>query len=395
MPTCCISLVSLYLYTQKPDFDKQLHLVFLVEDFPDFLLNETNCLLKAESIQQQYVLTDTIRMLNTNFGRESIEIMRLEEREKLIEEKVENIMALDIALLKFIESVPERIEQNSFKLPQNADVPYLVGEYMSIKEKQIVSKISKAMDLYNTAEFNENFIPLPKFQHVLFNNLSYTSRVVENHVIESAGNDIQLQHEYRLLVNFADEFFKSSKIREMIELEESAFNWDKMNTGIELRQTLFALASMFSESKETHDYINRFFGHKDNDIDREEKVNAKHANLSSMSLRSCYLYSTKFMILTLYFMFLEENAEKNQSKCEIKNNIEEFRNQLILILTRMIEHLIEYIQFKAASNKYKVYYSQLPLIDIENLDAKKRPITSLMYIMQYALNFAPFLCNSI
>lgn len=417
----CISIFALYNYAMMQDFEQQLHLVFLVEDYPQFLLNEVNCLLKAESIQKQYVLTDKIRLLHKDFGRKySIgDSVTLSVREQQIEQKVENIMALDIALLKFIESVPDRIEQNSFKLPQNADVPYLVGEYMSIKEKQIVSKISKALDLYNTAEFSDSFEPIAKLETVVFNNTLYLTRINESELQRLTQNNDDFKHDYRLLVEFCDEFFKSSENRSIAEMRADQIPWKLTNFGVDTQQILIAMASVFSPDNDTYYRLKMFFANNDPTIDQDNSVkSAKRRMLSIRSLRESALYSNKIMILTLYFMFMEENDElleqappaesseldKSKTKRKRKSsaassrlprNVEEYRNQFIIVLNRMIQHLLEYTQFKAASKDYKIRYSQLPIIDMHGLDAKKRPITSLIYVMQYALNFAPFLCSTV
>lgn len=395
-----ISILTLYAYTQMKNFESQIHLVFLMEDYPDFLLNEINSLLKAASLEKQYNFSDKIGLVVDNCGRRLkqniIQQPSLAELEKSIENNVENIIALDIALLKFIHSVPDRIEQNSFKLPQNADVPYLMNEYLSIKEKQVISKISKSYELYQLADFNSSFVQIKKLDNVIFNNNLYLTRIKKKKLKEVTGDDVEREHDYRLLVDFCEKFFENSKYRSISDVNPFNIPGEILKVNIDLRQILYTMASVFSSSSETHRFITQFFYDVDPTVDQNENTKAKRTQLSVMTIRECTQYATKIMILIIYFMFIEENnIISDNINQQLPKLLEEYRNQIILCLSHMINHLVEYIDFKAKFKENKIRYSTLPLIDVKNFDSKNQPITHLIYLLQYTLNFAPFLCNSI
>ncbi|CAD6995462.1 unnamed protein product [Ceratitis capitata] len=63
-----------------------------------------------------------ISLLHPEFGTEKMEKVSVQDRGKAVEEKVKNIISIDIAILDFISKLPDLIVTNSFQLPQNADV---------------------------------------------------------------------------------------------------------------------------------------------------------------------------------------------------------------------------------------------------------------------------------
>lgn len=390
-----ISIVSLCLYTQIPDFENQLHLVFLIEDYPKQLLNQINCLVKAENIHMQYMFEDKIKLIDKEYGKNKLNQLSLSQYEKSIENKIESIMTLDIELLRFISTVPDRIENNSFKLPKNADVSYLMNEYIMIKEKQIISKINKAYNLSKLAQFNSNFVELHKLSNVTFNNERYLSRVKKVKKDQEIDN-IDDEHDYILLLDFISIFFENKSYR---TIDEKQLLKADLLVNLDARQISYAMASMFSTDQKIHQKISLFFS---NDILNEEINNDTSKRkktsmlISKMTLRECKSYANRIMVIIVYFMLLEKhNKVSNNNFIKIPKYLENYRNQLIIILNRMIKHLIEYIQFKATSDKYKIVYSVLPLIQIKNIDPKKEPITEFIHILQYTLNFASFLCNSL
>lgn len=394
-----ISILSLYFYVKRKNFENDIHLIFFNYGYAEMLLNEIDSISKASHIQSQYMIQDKVRLVQPNYGKTSMEAASISEREAAIEEKVENIISLDIALLKFISSVPEIIEKNSFKLPKNADMPYLVNEYKIIKEQRIMQIISKSLDLYSSAEFVDSYRAIGKLESVEFNNQMYTSRFDQNIMEHGSENNI---HNHILMINFFNMFFENSKYRTVSEINSQTFPRSLLNFSVDLRQTLYAMSSMFSVTEKTHTFITNFFNKSgaNNALDQNENLKAKRPTLSVMTRREASTYANRFMVLVVYFMFIEENNDLNSNNDKLPPFIEEYRNQFILVMNRILEHLIEYIQFKVYSSRIdgnineQTIFSQLPLIDIDNLDPNKRPITNIVYAIQYALNFAPFLCNA-
>lgn len=373
-----LSILTLYNYVHTENFEKQIHLIFLVEGLPEMVLDEVNMILKAGTMDRQYHLTKQIHMFEPNFGSESIEIVSLRERELAIEEKVENIMALDIGLIKFVATVPGLIEKNSFKLPTNVDSDYLIGEYMSIKEKQVMHKISKALDLYNKVDFSVETHMVKKHETVIFDNDNYTERKPEN---------IQCDHEYELLINFINLFFSNNKTRNLLLPDEFELPTELLLIGIDIRQVLYSMASMYSPNDEMNRNLRDFFrGNSEIDNEEEERAPKKRRNALYRSLRESYNYSHKILILLLFFMVKEEAGETN-----FVDYIAEIRNQLILTLGRMLEHLISYIQFKSRDENYKIKFSRMPLSKFPSDDM---PLSKVFNSIQYALNFLPFIVDN-
>lgn len=411
--TSFISIITLYNYTQMNKFEEQCHLIFLLEDFPEVVLAQVNAILKAESIDKQYQFADKISLMTPEFGTKVGSFQtNVQLYEQRIEQKVKQIMEIDLALLKFIASVPERIEQNSFKLPVNVDIPYLVGEYMSIKEKQIVAKISKALELQNISVINSAFEMAPKLEKCIFDNTQYTARTpaaARLNQLTDNGNP-QLMHDYQLLVDFCDIFFNNERVRTTLtERNISQIPAQFLTIGIDIRQVLSSLASMYSPTDEQNRNIRNFFsdgggrsnedGMQVDDIDGDESVKAtskRRRRFISRSRRESTIYAHKIMVLLVYFICLEDSTDPDWLS-KIPLPIREFRAQLVITLNRMIEHLLEYIQFKANSDAYKIVFSRLPLVRPNEPfnTGNNRFITHMMYVLQYALNYAAFLYNAV
>lgn len=392
----CLSVMTLYNYVMMDGYESQLHLVFCIKNLPELLLAETISILKAESIQKQYVLTDSIRHLSPDFAKQLVKHENLEIRERRITDCVENIIALDIAILKYIEQIPDIVAKHSFKVPQNADFSYLMGEYKTIKEKQIIAKISKALNLYDISKFNDMYEETPKLKHILFDNTKYTSRVPSVVDLYTNNGDPILTHDYALLVDFVDYFVKNQKVRSLEDIKSSTIPADLLNISLDVRQVLYALASVFSASDSTNLQLRLFFEDKVNtavDCD-ESEISKKRMFIMNRSNRESTKYANTFMMLLVYFTLIEDNIYRKKVVDVMPRHIHELYNQFIIVLIRMIEHLLEYIQFRALTNSNKVLYSRLPIIVDGYADLKNMPITNLMFTLQYTLNFAPFLVYS-
>lgn len=408
--TITLSIITLYNYVHTEGYEHQLHLVFMVDGLAAMLLNETNLLLKAATMDRQYVLAEQMQLIEPKFGDREIEVVSLRERELAIEEKVENIISLDLALLRFVGTLPDLVERNSFKLPTNVDADYLIGEYMTIKEKQIVLKISKALELYNLADFNDAFEAIPKLDRVVFNNDNYTSRLPDSNKVDASTmtTSSALEHEYRLLIDFCDLFFGSSSLRSVANAENIP-TADILNIGVDVRQVLYAMSSMFATDEEnTNRRLKLFFEYGSADaIDDMDTTldSSKRLNSTNRSLRESRNYSNKFLILLIYFLSFEEDTEDDEDdedNVRMPRYVEELRNQCVLTLTRMLEHLLEYIQFKSSDPKYKIKFSRLPLCSNRNCEgdmddasvSQRRPISVLIKSLQYALNFGSFVSST-
>lgn len=392
MTSKCLSILSLVLYTQQPNYENLLHLLFATPDYCDFVLNEVNSLIKASNLQSQYVLEREIKLVQPSFGTMQMEKATIKEREDAIEEKVENIMAMDIAILKFISTVPEYVEKNSFYLPKNVDVPYLVNELLTFQERQKITVISNAYEIYQNAQFNTSYQVIPKIDTVVFNNELFLSRIRKDKM-EKHTTDFEMEHDYRLLVNFCNLFFENSRNRSFTHITALKISQHITFTP-DLRQVLYAMSSTFSADERVHRSVSQFFNKSA--LDNNKNFTTKRARLTTMTLRKCHQYTNNILILIIYFMVIEDNNDVDNNGDPLPPNVEDYRNQLMYILSRMLEHLLEYIKFKARDiENYKIKYSQLPLNNIPGLSESTRPITFIMYNLQYALNFAPFLFQSL
>ena len=387
-----VSILTLYFYTRDINFTNSLHLVFLIPEYHKHLLNEIASIVKASNIQNQYKIQEFITKFKPDYGMSRMERIYNDDREYLIEEKIENIISLDIAILEFISSVPERIEQNSFQLPRNADIPYLIGEYMGLKEKQIVSKISYAYELIHNKNYNTSFQKIDIIQDVTFNNNKYLTRVEEEKVKDLTEAE---EHDYYLLIDFLNHFFENSQNRNYRTMNSSNLP-TYLSYVVEVRQILYAMASTFAIDNSVHRELSNYFYKENPELDQNEMFEGlKRKYLSHMTLRESIKYSNKIMTLLVSFMLIEESNDVNNIIDEMPKNILEYRNQFILILNRMIEQYIAYTLFKVSTGGYIIKYSTLPLIDVPSFDAAKRPISHLIYILQYALNFIPFLSGTL
>lgn len=393
-----ISIFSLYNYTQNENFYRQLHLVFLIEDFPEILLNETNAIIKAASCQQQYLFTDHIKLLNGTFGEKRIETMTLRQREASIETKVENIIALDIALLKFIASVPERIEQNSFKLPRNVDKSYMMNEYMTIMERQIILKISQALKEYQQINVDEIYTPAKKLRFFEFQDTAYIKQLPsEEKLNRLTQNQDELYSDYLKLNQFVTTVFKNSNIRSMMD-GNSQYIQEALPSSIDTRQVLYSMTLMFMYT-ENRNYMttlrDAFQTTPDIDQDESQRGSSKRRKFQFQTQREAEIYIYKIIVLLVHFMYVEEQYPNVDINTILQQNLIDVRNQLILILTRMIDHLLMYIQFKnKKDHSKKLVYSKLPIRDTRELNATNQQITFLLYVLQYTLNFAPFLIRA-
>lgn len=378
----CLSVLCLYNYVFLDGFENNLHLVFCVENLPELLLNQTICLLKAASIQNQYVISEQIRMFRPDFATCPLTGENLHIIENRIHNTIENIMAMDIALLKYVATVPEQIEKHSYKFPRNVDIAYLMGEYTSAKEKQIIYKISKALKLYEMSKFNDNFQQTYKLNGIKFDNTNYTSR------LSSMDDDLIKLHDSKLLIEFSENFFKNKKIQSLRDVTTGNIPKQLLHLSVEIRETLFALSSVFSMSNDTNRQLRIFF--EGSKYFKESTL--KKAKSIQLTYRESYTYSMKFMTLVLYFTLIEENRYRNNIDDVMPDELLQLRNQFIIILTRMLEHIVDYIQYQS-NIKSKITYSMLPIISGFD-DLKNMPITTLLFTMQYTLNFASFLINS-
>lgn len=423
----CLSILTLCNYAQLEGYDRKIHLIFCVENLPEIIMNETRNILKAESIQYQYVFQDTIRLFEPNFGRTINENFDIKAQERKIADKVENIIAIDIALLKFVAKVPDLVAKNSFKLPRNVDTNYLMKEYMTIKEKQIITKLSKAIAMYNISDMNETFEQTFKLETAIFNDAEYMSRIPTNSM--DYTNATQM-HDYKLLVDFVDNFFTNSRLRAAIQMttsDGSDMPNDLFDISIDERQVLSAMASMFSISDDTNRNLRLFFENGntnnggansqsmmvvDEPAGEEEEITVvrdsstsrfKKVISSNRSKRESTTYATKILILLVYFTIMEEN----RCKCDeaaaataappLTTNVRVIRNVLIRVLTRMVEHILEYVQYLSTkSENQKIRYSRLPIISnvLSMCNLREMPITNLLFTLQYTLNFAAFIINA-
>lgn len=371
----CISAYALYCYTQRPRFEEQIHLVFAVKNFPEHLENEINAISVAANIQLKYLLKEKIQLLSKDFQiQQKYNEKSVAECEQEIHDCVENIMALDLALLKFASSVPDMVKNNCFSIPANADEQYLVREYMSIKEQQMIAKISKSYRAVIADTFNEVFKEAPKINDIIFNNSRYTSRVSPKDL------DKIREPEYMLLLDLISSFFEHKENRDV-----STYLPKHLTTqGVDVRTVTYTMVAAFSNDKDILTHLNKFISLKPMPVDAVKRVKTMQ-----MTLRQCSAYAKTFMVLIVYLILGEEN------ETELHPMFEDYRRQVIITLSSLIYQLLEYIQYKTIKKKQNILYSKLPLINIENISSGRYPILRLIYVMQYCLNFAAFLFNTI
>lgn len=379
-----ISILTLFFYTRNQKFLQQIHLIFLIDnEFPRTVLDSINLILRAQTIQNQYNFANKITLLDENFGDTELAVTSVRSRELAIEEKIENIMALDIAILEFIASVPKLVERNSFKLPGNFSVDYLVSELVSVNERQIISRLAKTFDIYEAADVCNMFEPL-----VL--NTSFGGERTTKRYRHRDGDEDDLEHNKVQFTRFWSIFSNQGGG------DDDEIPGEDMT--IELRQLLFAMATLFSaDSERVHAQLRDMFLRVD--IDREHSVKATKRKLlgniiNDMSVEQSRVYAGRAMFLIVHFMTSEDNGEP------IDERLRDQRNQILLLLSRFLDHLLEYIEFRVNAAvdsgvpSTKIPYSKLPIAE-ENFDPKDKPVTFLVHMIQYALNFAPFLSHTI
>lgn len=385
----CISIVTLSCYTLMKDFDKQSHLIFLANNYANSLLNEIEMLQRSTRIENQHRLDEQVQLLDPDFKKTNFRYT-ISEMEQSIKDTIRDIMQVDIDILKFIRAVPDQIVRHAYQLPSNYNNTYLVKDYNLFKEERIITTLSKTLQVYENAQFDENFIQVEKLSEVYFNNNQYTSRLLTT--TKNMDQNINVNFEYHLLVDFCDKFFHDKAITKIRDITSNKIPTDFLRSTIEIRQILYVMQTTFSSDVKTNGRIKAFFrGDENVDVDIDESVRSvKRPNLMDKSLRESKIQTFNFMALLVYLMSIEENNDVLINHDKLPKFIEEYKNQAILTLNRMIEHLLEYIQFQSKTNR-KILYSKLPLVNIKLLDARVRPITQLIYMLQYALNYAPFL----
>lgn len=391
-----LSILSLYMYTRNINYAKQLHLVFCMENYPELLLDGINLILKAQSMQNQYFLMNSIKTVAEDFGNIEIDVMSVRDLELIIEEKTEHIMAMDIALLKFIASVPEIIEENSFKLPGNVSVDYLVGEYLSVGEHRIVTRLAKTFDLYTSADACSRFETVtPPFngRTIQYSNDENIRKIKRERDLQSSDDeevDIDIYH--RKFLKFYKKFIDTGRAHSSLDLVHTVDSnkLSQLLSTLELRQLLFAMSTTFSGVSTHAKLIDIFIDANITDRDESVKAAKRQNIIANMSVEECRTYASDFMISVVFFMTVEAN---NNNTDDI---LPDRRNQLLLVLVRMLDHLLEYIDFKANQETCnKILYSKLPIVDDDSLDSQTKPITATINMIQYALNFATFISNAI
>lgn len=387
-----ISLLSLVYYVTTENYENQIHLIFITDGFPEIVLNETASLLKAEITQRQFDFKKEIRLIEPSFGtKHNLEnVPSQDENERMVIENVENIMKIDIKLLKFIASVPDRLKRNGLEIPDNADKVFLFNKYLNAKESIIVNNIYGAYKLYTMKNKNEKFVKTSTIDSVTFDNTNYTYRSKK---VDIVYTDVGNRSHYNLLIQLVDYFYSNSETRKCMSGDPSKLPIKDLKIPLEFRSFMYEMACTLPVKSIRRDLQN-FFDSSDSNSSASNKTSMKKRTLQyNLSERLCEKGTKNMLILIIYFMIVEE-CDKSETHEHINDSLINYRNELIKILLRMIEDLIKYIQFKAINKDSNVIiYSELPLIDIPEIDNVKQPISYLVYLMQYALNFAPFLCN--
>lgn len=384
-----ISVLSLYFYTRLENFNNLLHLVCIVEDYSDFLLNETIALVKAANIQNQYKLEKKLKLFSPSYGEQYMSMMKLAERENAIEETIENIIAIDIAILQLIASVPDHFEKNSYHLPRNVDTPFIMGEYMMAKETNVLSTVSHALKLYQQiAASSDNKYEIYKLDVIVFNNTQFLSRLADNRLLPPIGSEGQKK--YKLSVDFINNFYSQAR-KFKTPADQLEYLSKLLNFQIDLRQILYCLSSLFATDNLTHINLKSLVTDDSYEIDEDRCCPRKKSRTSIKTQRECAIFATKFMEIIVHFMMLEDQ----QDKVELTAYVAKRRNDFILVLNRILEHLLEYNKFKANNrDNHEFMYSKLPLRSSNIPSPENKSISQLMYLIQYALNFAPFLAES-
>lgn len=385
-----VSILTLFFYTRRDDFEKDIHLIFLMENYPEMLMDGINLIKKAQIIENQYNFTDKISMLAENFGRLYLEGFSVNELELLIEEKIENIISLDIAILKFISSVPNIVEKNGLKLPGNFNVDYLIGEYLSMQERQIIAKLAKTFDIYESADACNIFEAVPKNKILSYTHDTYIRQLKRERLYDSSDEEDELDKNQIQFTEFYTNFMDICKVKSSCNISQVKLL--KHSFVIEYRQLLFTMSVLFGKNtSDTYSKLRTIFLTVDNNKDnsRTSKARKTESIIKDMSIDDCREYSTYSLILIIYFMTVEYNNES------LEGELIQIRNKMILLLSRMLDCLLEYIHFRANEKKEnKVIYSKLPIVE-DNVNAKEKPITFMMYMIQYTLDFAPFINNAI
>lgn len=358
-----ISVLSLFLYTRRIDFYKELHLVFLVDGLPDILFNELMALTKAGTMQLQYKLTEKAQLLDKDFGKGEMEIVTIRDREEVIKEKVENIMALDIAMLQFIKNVPEHMEKNAFQIPKNADTLHLVGELKTMHENKILNILDGAEEVFRENELNSSLSAIPKLQAVTFNNKCMVRVITTNDDYKDLN--VEEKHEYDMLINFIN-FFKIFQQQFPKNLKDSPLATCTVD------EILTAFASSLPVTEIPHRCLSQLDNENTNKsaaatttTDTDEGPSVKKANTRSVnSIRLNRILCQNFMSLIVIFIMQEKKLLDEELRLDLlfTTDMLKLRNNIIRILGEMLNKLIEYLQYRSIDDNYIIFETEETLL---------------------------------
>lgn len=392
LPQRFISIQALYFYTQIPDYEWTTFLIYMIPGYPEMLENEVNNMIKATSLSLQYSLKSDAHYIDPEFGKAKISNPKsLSDLERAIRGNVRNIINLDINLIKLLKELPKQIQNNSFKLPQNVDSRHLINEYMDIKETQMISKILSTLSLFNKTQrigddtsYQRTYSMLP---NLIFNNTLLSNRMVQKDV-KSLRTEKEVKV-HRHLIEFIDYFYTQDNTR---------YTTDGPEGREDIRSILIALAMHFDNS-EDFEHIFAYFEAQDPPPEENSKVVIKRGRKqvrkpTKLTHRLAVSNSKNFMGTIVSLIQYETNQVEYQKFLEESSN-KFARNHIVSIIIQMLNIYIQYTKFKSTQKNYRMKYSRLPLITIDCLDPTERPITNAIYLLQYALMFAPFFHSSI
>lgn len=358
----------------------------MVSDYSESLLNETIAIMKASNIQNQYSIAKKVKLFAPEFGATRMPQMPLREREDAIDETIENIISLDIATLKFISTVPDQVQNNSHNFPVNAaSSGHLMNECMRYRECGVIFAVCKAVKLYELAPYNDYFEVVPKIDAVTFNNTTFLDRTFDGETTATTT----AAFEKASLLDFLEDFYKTSvsSPERRLETLENLLNFE-----MDFRRIMYAFTIMFARDTQVHTDLTAFML-KNESIGTEKSQRGKRRKPLRLTTREGKVASKRYMQVIVLFMLLEKNMENGDiPRDKVSSVILRKYNELLAVLLQMLNDLVEYIQYKNENPElYKALYSQLPLITEPFKASQGSPVTHMIFMLQYALNFATFI----
>jgi hypothetical protein len=347
--TKLISIVALYHYVHIENYNELCHLIMLVENFDSTVLTMLDHLRKAQLIQQQYRFSRVIEPWDSNFGTQTLYQMSITDVEICIEEKVENILAYDIAILEFVDLMPSLVEKYGFEVPENASNEYLVQSYMNLSEEDILNRAGMALERMKQCRY----VMLENPPEIQFDNSKLTERLFD----PEDKMSIKTKQYTMKIINYLDMYFGEGTILKPREPGMEIFTYAK---------AVDNMSCMFQVTDRIYEGAGK----------RRSTLNARN-----------------FLAQVTYFMNEEEDPDKSSEKKRLEmEKYDKQRRAVLQVIRELVSNYVaQLLHIHRNKDPKTIFYSQLPLNCDMTLDYNEKPITYHVVFLQYLLNFAPLI----